>query len=448
MAAETGCVVYILGAGVDKPLGMPLANELLSEVAVFASGDGRSIAGAIKSHLPYLHFSFDKYTGEQGENFGEKIMIQNPQSLSSAKSILERHLNKHPQEASQHVSALKIVVEGLEQIRDNNQLNDETLQHLAVVAGEQFQSSGGDYIINPKGLQLTPVVRQAFRKVFQNIIQSNEVSADERDTLKELIQSMMNFEELLSDLFTGFFTGDKGDQKKYLYIAWLIWAYLRLRMQEGTKGGKLWLYGELEGIPQLDNIITFNYTSMFVPGPLRNRTSYFHGDCLSYLRWDTQELIGDDEKILGTASADAIAEFIKGLEIDVENGRTYLPGIVPPLAIKPILCREFLNTWYRSGEAIDRAKAIVVIGYSFNTVDRHFNDLIRKRAGAADAKLVVINPDLENTTANVCALLGRSSESLTSVTKAGFLVSQGGNLVLVNARSEELTSQNLQQLVG
>ncbi len=38
--ADSRKVVYILGAGVDRPLGMPLATELLNDVAAFASGPG------------------------------------------------------------------------------------------------------------------------------------------------------------------------------------------------------------------------------------------------------------------------------------------------------------------------------------------------------------------------------------------------------------------------
>ena len=44
-----GSVVHILGAGVDKPLGMPLADELMGAVANFAEGPGKPIADAIRS---------------------------------------------------------------------------------------------------------------------------------------------------------------------------------------------------------------------------------------------------------------------------------------------------------------------------------------------------------------------------------------------------------------
>lgn len=447
MAAHAGSVAYVLGAGVEKPLGMPLADELLREVETFASGTGKPIASAIKVHLPHLMFSFEKYTGEQGEIFGERVLSQDAQSLSKAKQILEKHLGKNQAEESQRIVAVKTVIEALEAIRDKNQLKDETLEHLASLAGEQFQSSGGDHIINPRGVQLTPMVRQAFRKTFQGIIQAEDVGEEERETLRDIVRSMMNFEELLSDLFTGFYTKRAPDQKKYLYVSWLLWAFLRLTMEEKCQNGPSGLYAELANLGSQDHVVTFNYTTKFLPPTLNSRVSHFHGNCLSYLRWDTQEMFGDDDKVAQATSVDRMAEFIGGLDMDVGKGRIFLPGIVPPLAVKPVLCREFLSAWYRAGEVIDAASAIVVVGYSFNTVDRHFNDLIRKRAGHANARLVVINPDIDTTGKNVCSLLGKAPDTLTEITRNGFEARQGGSLLLVKARSEELTMAKLRQLV-
>jgi hypothetical protein len=86
---KVGPVAYILGAGIDKPIGMPHANELLGEVASFADGDGKPIARGLRQHLPHLRFSFEKYTWEQGESFGERVLEQDPTSLQRAKEILE-----------------------------------------------------------------------------------------------------------------------------------------------------------------------------------------------------------------------------------------------------------------------------------------------------------------------------------------------------------------------
>ena len=125
-----GPIVHILGAGVDKPLGMPLANELLREVAAFAKGPGKSVGDAIRSHLPRLKFSFDKYTGEQGETFAEKILVEDSAGLNMAKAVLDRYIEAHQSDDNEHIQAVMTVVTSLEEIRDKNRLEDSHYIHL------------------------------------------------------------------------------------------------------------------------------------------------------------------------------------------------------------------------------------------------------------------------------------------------------------------------------
>ena len=86
----------------------PLANELLSNVAVFANGPGKPVADAIKSHLPYLRFSFSKYTGEQGETFAERVLVEDSQALDTAKSVLDRYLEEHNDEETDRIRAVQL----------------------------------------------------------------------------------------------------------------------------------------------------------------------------------------------------------------------------------------------------------------------------------------------------------------------------------------------------
>ena len=440
-------VVYVLGAGVDRPLGMPLANELLGEVAKFANGPGKPVADAIRAHLPYLRFSFAKYTGEQGETFAERVLVEDSQALSTAKSVLNRYLHEHVGEETDRIQAVRTVVDALEEIRDKNRLEDDTLDRLAEISGEAHQPSGGDFIFNPRGISLMPVVRQAFRKTFQGLMQAEELSEDERETLTEMALAMMNVEELLGELFSGFYTKQKTHQKQYLYVAWLCWAYLRMKMEEALASGTNALYQHLAGLSEGDRIITLNYTSRFFSDETRAAIYSFHGDCLSYIRLDTRQLITTDQRVSEATTVEAIADFVKSLDIDLDSGRVFLPGIVPPLSVKPVMCREHLETWYQCGRIIDKASTIVIVGYSFNLADEHLNDLLRKRRGATDVRIVVVNPDMDGTSANVCNILGLAPDQLTNVTRAGLSCRETGNLVFVNAKTEHLSPDVLEQLL-
>ena len=420
---------------------------LLSEVAKFANGPGKPVADAIRNHLPHLRFNFAKYTGEQGEIFAEKVLIEDSQALSTAKSVLDRYLEEHSDEETGRIRAVRTVVDALEEIRDKNRLEDSTLNRLAEISGEAHQPSGGDFIFNPRGIALMPVVRQAFRKTFQGFAQAEELSQDERETLTEMALAMMNIEELLGELFSGFYTKQKTHQKKYLYVAWLCWAYLRVRMEEALKNGTHPLYQHLADLPEHDEIISLNYTSKFFPDASRASIHSFHGDCLSYIRLDTRQLINNDQQVLEAETVESLAEFVKSLDIDLDVGRVFLPGIVPPLSVKPVICREHLETWYRCGQIIDSASSIVIAGYSFNLVDEHFNDLFRKRRGATSTKIIVVNPDIDGTSANFCNILGQAPGQLTNITKAGLDCRKAGNLLFVNAATEQLTSDILGQLL-
>ena len=174
----------------------------------------------------------------------------------------------------------------------------------------------------------------------------------------------------------------------------------------------------------------------------------FHGDCLSYIRLDTRRLITNDQKVLEATTVDTIAEFVRTLDIDLDAGKVFLPGIVPPLSVKPVMCREHLETWYQCGRIIDEASTIVIVGYSFNLADEHLNDLLRKRKGSTDVRILVVNPDIGGTSANVCKILGLNADQLTSVTRDGLNCRETENLVFVEAMTEQLTSENLARLLN
>ena len=166
------------------------------------------------------------------------------------------------------------------------------------------------------------------------------------------------------------------------------------------------LYQHLASLSENDKVITLNYTSKFFPDATKAAIHSFHGDCLSYIRLDTRQLIKNDQRVLDATTVEAIAEFVKSLDINLDSGKIFLPGIVPPLSVKPVMCREHLETWYECGQIIDEASTIVIVGYSFNLADEHLNDLLRKRRGATDVRIVVVNPDIDGTSTNVCNLLG------------------------------------------
>lgn len=435
-------VVHVLGAGVDKPLGMPLAQDLLSEIARFTSDQGEPIVQVLRSKLPHLRFDLPKYAGEQGETFAERLLTAESQDITIAKKKLLNYLKRNKSNSAA-VRAFLTVIESLEEIRAKNKLEDNVLETLAKLGDEPFNATGGDLIFETRGINFIPIVRQAFRKIFQQAMQAEEITSQEKDVLVEVALWMMNVEDLLGSLFSGFYTNHLPSQKKYIYLSWLLWAYLRVQMNQiDIRKIDNWPYSYLNN----HLVVSLNYTADFFDENIRKNVKFFHGNCSSYIRLDTREFFEHDDRILQANSPDKIADFLKELEMDIDAKKVYIPGIIPPLSLKPVICREYLETWYNCGEMFDDASVIFITGYSFAQVDVHFNDLLRKRRGKRNSKIIVINPDIDNVSRAVSQILGWDFDQLTETKRSGFTCKSAFNLMFVEAKVEHIRPEIIDDL--
>ena len=198
-------------------------------------------------------------------------------------------------------------------------------------------------------------------------------------------------------------------------------------------------YNHLFGLGEDESVITFNYTSI---GDLPSeRTIRFHGDCLSYIRHDRGELISNDEAVTTATGLDSLEQFLNSLDMNVDEQRVFLPAIVPPSAMKPVINRDFVGRWSRAESEMTAADTIIAVGYAFNRIDSHFYDLFR--AAVPGKRVAVINPDLAGVRAEVCSLLGVDADTLSKMTMAGVSVHRSSQLLLVPQRGEDVTDEML-----
>ena len=47
------------------------------------------------------------------------------------------------------------------------------------------------------------------------------------------------------------------------------------------------------------------------------------------------------------------------------------------MRLKPILSYKYIELWAKASEWVQEAEHIVIVGYSFNSADEHFNDILR-----------------------------------------------------------------------
>ena len=435
--------MFVLGAGVDRALDLPLLNTLFRDMSDFALGPGKAINKAIRDHVKNLHFNLQAYSGDQAETLGQKLLGSHPHLLP----VIQAALGRHPDAGNENVAAIKSLMTKLAAIADENELDESLVMRLSKLAGEVV-SEGDDTLLDTDHISFRPKVRQAIKTLLsQASAEIPDLTQEEQDAFAEVIAILSNFEELLGRLFIGYFTKHVPDQKKYFYLAWLFWAYIRHKEELGRKDRDKSFYKTLSEVGPGGGIITFNYTDFFDDGT-RPKNGYFHGNCKEFIRFHTREYVANNVHIKQATTLARMLDFINELKVDwtKDPPEVSLPAFMPPLAMKPVICTEYLERWYECGQQIKKAKTIVIIGYSFSVADEHFNDLVRK--GNKDAKLIVVDPGLDAVVNRVCQVLGQDKASLKPMTVEGLKCKGNGRLTFVKAKAEELNSVRLMALLG
>lgn len=424
--------LFVLGAGVDKCLDFPLMNDLMFELRKFKDGDGKDIHDELRKHVKGLHFDFDKYAGEKGTTMGSALLGGDGTTLEKVKKLVnDPTITSTPQ-----VEALRVVVSKLERIREGNDLTDADRKVFAKAEGTTDEVSI-DHLIDPGNVKFSDIPRRVLRDALKQAIQEDGAGKSE---LYGLLLSLSNFEELLGEFFTGFFTKDVTLQKRYFYLAWLFWAYIRVCESKKPKYDGSF-YELLDEVGDFD-LITFNYTC-YSQKAAKGNAKYFHGSNDVVLDFETRVLDKTPATISSTLD---LKNYIAGLTCEFgASPSVKVPGLVPPLIMKPILASEYLDWWYESAQLIENAKTIIIVGYSFAFADEHFNDLIRKRA--TKATLIAIDPFWDGVCTNLCRVTG-TAPKWTDSNVYGVPCRKAGRLAFYQAFADKLDITTLKSIIG
>jgi hypothetical protein len=109
---------------------------------------------------------------------------------------------------------------------------------------------------------------------------------------------------------------------------------------------------------------------------------YFHGGLAEYVSMATRELVPVDEDMSKLDPAVFLKGQAENIQFDSDDAtqhRHVIPALVPPLRLKPILSHRYIEAWHSASQWVKHAERIVVVGYSFNNADEHFNDILRQQ---------------------------------------------------------------------
>lgn len=358
--------LLITGAGVDRTRGIdfPLAATLLPEIAAYLDGDGKAVDTTLRAMLPNLRFTFastvaravDVITTRGAD--AQRKMVERVRDAIKELPADRDHVRKHGELIIRLFDKLVVIAEA-------GELDNETRDLIKEVFPDDADDiMDSDSILDIHKLSLSDTFKTVLKRTLRMGLQSdrNEVAA-------ALGADMLNIENLLVEKFLGFYNEDLPNIKNYLYIAWVLWAYLVHKQQLVMKAypsGDLPFYDKL---PTDCHAITLNYTSFLERRLGRNRVIYFHGGLAEYVSMGTRELVPIDEdmqRLDPNAFLQGQAENLQLDSGDANKHRHVIPALVPPLRLKPILSHRYIEDWHHASTWVKGAEHIVVVGYSFN----------------------------------------------------------------------------------
>ena len=435
MATRQLTYVVVLGAGADVPFGVPTVPKLARELAEFCRGEGKPIDRVLRKKLPHIRLNFDKVGGDAADGLVTRL-FEDPTDLRPRLKALRVSLRK--------IAGGEPVAEVLgllDQMAEHNEVSPDLAARLKAPDNKE-EGDAGDRVLDPQRLVLTPVVRNAIRTTFPNVLMQPDLDPVQRRLAEEILASVSNVEELLSLHFARFLLESAhAERRTFLYIAWSLWAFMQVR-STGADASRPSIYPALAGLGA--SVVTFNYTDFF-PKSLSKHVSFFHGRLDRFLRADTREVI-PITPIPRTVAA--VAEFIEKLRLDVaqQGNHLDLPSIVPPLSFKPVMSRDQLRIWSGVDKLLDGAHAVLIAGYSFAQADEHFNDLLRKTSD--ETTITVINRNKENAWPRACRALGIDPGSGKQKRVGGREAIRAGRLTCVGGSAETFSQKDLRVLLS
>lgn len=394
---EKPLTVIVLGAGVDATLGLPTSASLVPRIVEFLeTDDGKLIDATLRKAIGGVRFHFDKFVNNAIERLAKDL----DKELFDICRNINEELEHNASLSDEHRKLGNLIVRLFRKIIDikaGATIDPETESLIEEVFGTVVKD---DTIIDFNHINYT----DTFKNIIIEILQKS-MHESNNPILRHVYKNILDIEQLLSQYFYGFYTGHVSYVKDYLYISWILWAYLvneeqRLGQFESVGGisVKTNIYDRLK--EKKCQFITFNYTSF--AHSISDTTLYFHGSLMEYVDVENK----NDFRIPNLSDIDLV-DFFKNhlaVEISFDSDRKAIPipSFLPPLKLQTIISKHYIDTWYHASQMMIRADKIIVLGCSFTAVDNYFCEMLRENR---DAQIVIIDKDIEAVCRNVCRVL-------------------------------------------
>ena len=115
-----------------------------------------------------------------------------------------------------------------------------------------------------------------------------------------------------------------------------------------------------------------------------------------------------------------------------------IPALVPPLKLKPVLSSKYIEKWHSAAQWISESRKIIIIGYSFNSADDHFNDILRQNHSGKTIYIIAPDVDTEYSLNNFQKVFSCPTDSWTIGQKQGKRLLTHNSINLIKACADEI----------
>ena len=428
--------LVVIGAGADATLGLPTSSNLIPRIVEYLeTEEGKAVDVSLRKAIVGVRFHFDKFVSQAIESLAKDLDKELTTICRNIKTELEQ--NERLTDDQHKLGNLIVrLFKKIIDIKSGAAIDAETERLIEEVLGTPVKD---DTIIDFSRINYT----DTFKSIIVDILQKSMYEAD-NPILRHVYKNIFDIEQLLSRYFYGFYTGQNGYIRDYLYISWILWAYLvheeqQLTQQPTVQSDKPNLYAQLKQIESLQQdstcqLLTFNYTSF--AHQYSDTALYFHGSLTEYVDVENK----NDFKIDNIHDLDLVGFFTEHLaqELSFASDRKSIPipSFLPPLKLQTIISKKYIDTWYQTSQMLLRANRIIILGYSFSSPDHFFCEYLRENR---DAQVVIIDKNIEAVSHNVCRILQLVPNRYSRQTKDGMELRRYDNrITIVGADLEEV----------
>ena len=417
---KSATVVAITGPAADAAAGMPTAANLIPLITDWLqTEEGQAVDKALRKRLPRLSFRYEKFVDNAVGRLGQQM----DHERDTICATIERELaiNGNLTEAQRDMGHLIIrLMRMVTDMKHGATLDEETCRLIKRVIGtEPTDDTIADFS--------TIVYTETFRQVMTSVLRQSLREGD-NPILRHVYKNLLDINQEMARHFYGFFTGNRGQQKNYLYIAWTMWGFLahreRQRAEDDVRASRPTLYDQLRGMRET-RVINMNYTSLAQEAS--EGAIYFNGSLTDYVDMENN----NDLRVENPRELDLVDFFENILTPSI---RLEGESVSPPMKLKPVISRKYIATWYKAAQAIAEARHILLLGYRVDPWDTFFCDMLRANPSA---RITMVDSDMEPAARDLCRALQLNPNRYTPMRIQGHEARIYGNRVTVIAASLE-----------